>query len=120
MTGVVYFIQGRSHTPIKIGYSRGYNLRLEASIRSLVTVLREAPVIRVIARMDDPSQSICRMVARLATGSLFMRGIIPAHAHSLKHKVYFELWSARGGEFGLVPASLRGASYASSRRSRSA
>src|SRR5712692_1370824 len=59
---------------------------LPASISSLVTVLRETPVTRVIARMDDPSQSIERIWTRLARGSLFMRGIIPARAYSVKHK----------------------------------
>ena len=34
---------------------------LPASINSFVTVLSDTPVTRVIARMDDPSQSIERI-----------------------------------------------------------
>jgi hypothetical protein len=40
--------------------------------QELGDVLSDAPVIRSIARMDEPSQSIERIWARLATGSLFM------------------------------------------------
>ena len=43
-----------------------------ASISSLVTVLIDTSVTRLIARIDDPSQSIDRIWTRFSGGSLFI------------------------------------------------
>ena len=46
-----------------------------ASISSLATVLKEAPVTRAMARWDMPSASIPTICTRLAVGSLFIRKV---------------------------------------------
>lgn len=69
---------------------------LPASTRSLLTVLMETPVIREIARMDVPSQSMARIWARSLAGNLFMPVI--CELICLASRVIFQFPTA--GRFG--------------------
>src|ERR1043166_1897555 len=62
-----------------------------ASISSRTTVFLLAPVNRVTARIDCPSQSRWRMWARASRSSLFMPWRVPRHACAVKQKGQFIL-----------------------------
>jgi hypothetical protein len=70
---------------VMVGAARLPGIDQQTSTNSLVTLLSATPVMRVIARIDDPSQSIDRIWARWAIESLFMPGMTAAHACPVKN-----------------------------------